>query len=154
MRPFGRVVKGGRPFPALRLQSGRQRRYNARVTAENSKLQIAERRIDDVTLLELSGELTLDDGELAFRSYIHTLLDEGHRKILLDLGRVGTVDSAGVGMLVAKLKTIRDHGGDMKLLHMTPRTSRVFGMMKIRSMFESFDDESLAVKSFASDVRS
>ena len=114
-----------------------------------SKLKIIERRVDDVTILVLVGEMTLDDGDLVFRQKVHDLLDEGRIKILLELGGVTKIDSAGVGMLVAKLKSTREHHGDMKLLHLTSRSSRVFGMMRILTAFETLDDETQAIKSFS-----
>jgi anti-sigma B factor antagonist len=117
-----------------------------------SKLQVIERRFDDVSVLDLIGELTLDDGDLVFRRKIHGLLDENRVKILLNMGGVTQIDSAGVGMLVAKLKATRDKHGDMKLLHLTPRSSRVFAMMKILTAFEAFEDEAQAIESFAFDV--
>jgi anti-sigma B factor antagonist len=58
------------------------------------------------------------------------------------------VDSAGVGMLVAKIKTVRDAGGEMKLLNLTERNSRLLGVMKVLNSFESFSDEAEAVRSF------
>ncbi|HEX7778823.1 MAG TPA: STAS domain-containing protein, partial [Vicinamibacterales bacterium] len=73
-----------------------------------SKLQIVERRIGDVTLLVLSGEMLVDDGDLALRQQIHDLLDQGRDKILIDLAAVTHIDSTGVGMMVAKQKTVRD----------------------------------------------
>ena len=118
-----------------------------------SKLQIIERRVNDVTVLELIGDMTLDDGDLVFRRKIHELLEEGRIKILLDLGGLTKIDSAGVGMLVAKLNTTRDKHGDMKLLHLTSRSSRVFGMMKILTAFETLEDEAQAIQSFGFDVR-
>ena len=117
-----------------------------------SKLHIVERRVDDVTILELSGEMTLDDGDLVFRKKIHDLLNEGRIKLLLELGGLSKIDSAGVGMLVAKLKMTREHHGDMKLLHLTSRSSRVFGMMRILTAFESHEDEAQAIESFRFDV--
>ena len=114
-----------------------------------SKLQIIERRVDDVTILELVGELTLDDGDLVFRRKIHELLEEGRIKILLEVGGVTKIDSAGVGMLVSKLKTTREHHGDIKLMHLTAHSSRVFGMMRILTSFETLDDEAQAIRSFS-----
>ena len=113
-----------------------------------SKLKIVERRVGDVTVLELVGEITLDDGDLVFRKKVHELLDEGRLKILLDFGGVSKIDSAGVGMLVAKLKTTHEHHGEMKLLHLTSHSSRVFGMMRILTSFEAFEDEAQALESF------
>ncbi len=117
-----------------------------------SKLRLDDRQVGDVTVLNLTGEITLDDGDLVFRRKVHALLDAGHHKVLLNLAGVTKVDSAGVGMLVAKLKTVREKGGDIKLLHMTSRSARLFGVMKILLVFESFDDEATAVKSFAVSV--
>ena len=114
-----------------------------------SKLQIVERRVDDVTILELVGEMTLDDGDLVFKRKVHELLEEGRIKILLDIGGITKIDSAGVGMLVAKFKMTRERHGDMKLLHLTSRSSRVFGMMRILSSFEVLEDEAQAIKSFS-----
>jgi anti-sigma B factor antagonist len=113
-----------------------------------AKLKIVERRAGGIVVLGMSGALTLDDGDLTFRQHIHTLLEEGHNRILLDLEGVTTVDSAGVGMLVAKLNTVRDHGGEMKLLHLSTRGSRVLNSMKVLSAFESFEEESVALRSF------
>lgn len=120
----------------------------------NSKLQIGERRFDEVTILDLTGEITLDDGDLAFRRRVHELLDEGRIKILLNMSGVTRIDSAGVGMLAAKLKTVREKQGDMKLVNLTARSSQLFGMLKILTVFESFDAEPIAIQSFAYKVRS
>ena len=69
-------------------------------------------------------------------------------KIVLDLGALTNVDSSGVGMLVAKLNTVRAAGGDIKLVHMTSRSLRLLATMKILTVFETFDDEDSAVRSF------
>jgi anti-sigma B factor antagonist len=113
-----------------------------------SKLQIVERRIGDVTMLVLSGEMLVDDGDLALRQQIHDLLDQGRDKILIDLAAVTHIDSAGVGMMVAKQKTVRDRGGDLKLLHLTSRSQRLLALMKLASVFEAFEDEDTAIESF------
>jgi anti-sigma B factor antagonist len=115
-----------------------------------AKLQIAERRLGDVTVLVLSGEMLVDDGDLALRQRIHELIEQGRVKIVIDLAAVAHIDSAGVGMIVAKQKTVRDHGGDLKLLHLTTRSQRLLALMKIVSVFEAFDDEGAAVQSFGS----
>lgn len=115
-----------------------------------SRLTIAEREAGDVTILTLTGEIHLDDGDLAIRKRVHELLDGGRLKLLLDLAGVTHIDSAGVGMLAGKVKTVRDRGGDMKLVNLTSRSQRLFGMMKLHLTFETFDDEDLAIQSFAS----
>lgn len=114
-----------------------------------SKLQIVEREAGDVTILDLAGEITLDDGDLVYRKKIHELLDQNRLKILLNLSGVARIDSAGVGMLAAKLKTARERHGDVKLVSLTSRSSHLFGMMKILTVFEAFETEDAAIKSFA-----
>lgn len=117
-----------------------------------SKLTIEERNAGDVTVLVLTGQMLLDDGDLAFRKRIHDLIDRGVAKIVLDLGGVTYIDSSGVGMLVAKLKTLQEHGGNMKLLHLTRRAESLFGMLKLLIVFETFHDEAEAVRSFGPSV--
>jgi anti-sigma B factor antagonist len=114
-----------------------------------SKLTIEERRAGDVTILVLTGEMLLDDGDLAFRRRIHDLIDRGFAKIVLDLGGVTYIDSSGVGMLVAKLKTLKEHGGDMRLAHLSRRAESLLGMLKLLIVFETFENEAAAVRSFA-----
>jgi anti-sigma B factor antagonist len=113
-----------------------------------SKLHIDQRQVADVTLLILSGEMHLDDGDLAFRRKIHELIAEQRVKIVIDLGGVTSIDSSGVGMMAAKLKTVRESGGDLRLLHLNARGHRLFTLAKLRTAFESFDDEAAALRSF------
>jgi anti-anti-sigma factor len=112
------------------------------------KLRIDERVADGITILTLSGEMRLDDGDLAFRRKIHELIDRGCTRIIVDLNGVTSIDSSGVGMMAAKLKTVRESGGDLRLLHLNARGQRLFTLAKLRTAFETFDDESAAVKSF------
>lgn len=119
----------------------------------DSKLSVVERESGDVTTLVLTGEITLDDGDLVFRKRIHDLVDRGRFKVLLDLGGVTYIDSSGIGMIAAKLKTLREQGGDMKLVHLTTRGQRLFSMTKLLLNFETFESEEQALKSFAFKVR-
>jgi anti-sigma B factor antagonist len=113
-----------------------------------SKLTIEERHGDEVTVLVLTGQMLLDDGDLAFGKRIRELVERGRAKVVLDLGGVTYIDSSGVGMVVAKLKTLKEKGGDMKLLHLSRRTESLLGMLKLLIVFETFDDEAAAVRSF------
>ena len=115
----------------------------------DSKLRIAEHQVDDVAVLVLSGEMLLDDGDLLFHRRIAELTGRGVAKVVVDLGGVTYIDSSGVGMLAAKLKHLRDRGGDMRLANLTSRSQRLFGMMKLMIAFETFDDEASAVRSFS-----
>ena len=113
-----------------------------------SKLYIEERPLDDVTLLVLTGEMLLDDGDLVFRRHVHELIDRGRMKILVDLAGVSYIDSSGVGMMAAKLKTVRDRGGDIRLLRLNTRGHRLFSVAKLHTVFEIFNDEAMALRSF------
>ena len=113
-----------------------------------SKLTIEERHAADVTVLVLTGQMLLDDGDLAFGKRISDLIDRGCAKIVLDFGGVTYIDSSGVGMIVFQLKTLQQNGGDMKLLHLNPRAESLFGMLKLLMMFDRFEDEAAAVRSF------
>jgi anti-sigma B factor antagonist len=121
--------------------------------AQASQLTITEQEAGDVTTLMLSGQITLDDGDLALGQAVHDLVERGRQKILLDLGGVSYIDSAGVGMMAGSLKTVRERGGDMKLVNLTTRGQRLFGMMKLQLVFEIFEDADMAVRSFAYSTR-
>jgi anti-sigma B factor antagonist len=114
----------------------------------DSKLRIDERNIAAVTLLTLVGEITLDDGDLAFGRRINDLVAGGRVQILVDLDAVTAIDSSGVGMMAAKLKEVRKHGGDIRLLRLNARGQRVLAVLKLRTVFEVFDDEDVALRSY------
>jgi anti-sigma B factor antagonist len=114
-----------------------------------SKLQIEERAVDDVTVLVLTGEMLLDDGDLEFRRQIDALVNSSRVRILVDLAGVTYIDSSGVGMMVAQLKAVQRRGGDIRLLRLNSRGQRLFSLLKLRSTFETYDDEALALRSFA-----
>ena len=116
----------------------------------DSHLAIEERHDGNVTVLTLTGEITLDDGDLRFRKCIHDLIDQGHTQVVADLAHVTYIDSSGVGMLVAKMKTLRERGGDLRLARLSRRGERLFGMLKLLIAFETFDDVAAATRSFAS----
>jgi anti-sigma B factor antagonist len=113
-----------------------------------SKLTIEERHSGDVTVLALTGQMLLDDGDLAFGRWISDLIERKHTKVVLDLGGVSYIDSSGVGMIVFQQKALKQQGGDMKLLHLNRRAETLFGMLKLLIVFDRFDDEAAAVRSF------
>jgi anti-sigma B factor antagonist len=120
---------------------------------ETSRLQIDEHRIGDVTVLVLSGDITIDDGDLAFRKKVHELVEAGQVKLIADLAGVGYIDSSGVGMLVAKAQTVRQKQGDIKLVGLTRRTQSLLAMLKLTMVFETFDDRESAVRRYAWSAR-
>lgn len=115
----------------------------------DSKLTIEEQLSGPVAVLTLKGQMVLDDGDLAFGRRVRDLADRGVTKLVLDLSDVTYIDSSGVGMLVAKLKTLRERGGDIRLLKLNPRAESLLGMLKLLVLFETFQDEGAAVRSFS-----
>jgi anti-sigma B factor antagonist len=114
-----------------------------------SKLKIEERVVDDVVIITLTGEISADDGDIAFGKRVDELvLRQGHRKVLVDLAGVTYIDSAGVGIMVGEYKIVRDKGGALKLLNLSMQSHRILAMMKLRSVFEVFEDEAMALRSF------
>lgn len=117
-----------------------------------SKLTMEERHAGGVTVLVLTGQMLLDDGDLVFGKRISDLIERGCAKIVLDLGGVTYIDSSGIGMIVFQQKALKQHGGDMKLLHLNRRAETLFGMLKLLIVFERFEDEAAAVRSFGGRV--
>ena len=112
------------------------------------RIRIVEEQVGDVTILRLNGRLELEQGDLAFRDYINNLVADGRSNILLDLKDVTRIDSAGIGMLVSKYLTARKSGGTIKLLHLTRHSDHLINITRLATVFEVFDDEEAALKSF------
>lgn len=113
-----------------------------------TRMRIVERRIGDVTILQLIGRLELETGDIILRDTINRLVESGQVKLVLDMKEVTRLDSAGIGMLVSKYLTARRGGGSIKILHPTERTDHLMDITKLTTVFEVFDDEESAVKSF------
>ena len=119
------------------------------MTQPSSKLRIAEKQVDDLTVLTLSGEITADDGDIAFGKYVDELIKRDHLKIVVNLAEVSYIDSAGVGMMVAEARILKQSGGLMKLSNLSGRSHRVLAMLKLKTVFEVFDEEAAALQSFS-----
>ncbi len=113
-------------------------------------MTITERRRDDVVILDIDGKILLGEGDVQLREAIRRLLQSGARKILLNLANVPYMDSAGLGELVRAYTTVRREGGELKLLNLTARIQDLLTITKLISVFESFDSEDAALKSFTS----
>jgi anti-sigma B factor antagonist len=111
-------------------------------------MTITERRVGPVTILALRGRLVLDDGDSLLRQRIDDLVGGGHTKILADLTNLDYVDSAGIGVLIAKYLSVRRKGGDLKLLRLSSRTHHALEITHLLTVFEAFDSEAEAVQSF------
>jgi anti-sigma B factor antagonist len=115
-------------------------------------MTITERRVGDVTLLRLGGRIVFGDGASELRARLNDLLDEARLKFLLDLRDVSYIDSFGVGVIAAKYVSICRKGGAMKLLKLSPRTHRVLHISGLLNIFQFFENEEDALRSFAAAV--
>jgi len=113
-----------------------------------AELDLKERQAGDVTILDLSGEVRMGDGSIALRDAIRTLADEGKKKVLLNLAGVKYVDSSGIGELIANYTTISRQGGQLKLLNLTDRIQNLLVITKLLTVFDAYEDEAEALKSF------
>jgi len=111
-------------------------------------MELNERRVDEVVIIDLSGKLTLSSGNVQLRQVIRDLLGRGEKKIVLNLDKVGYMDSAGVGELVASFTTAQSQDASMKLLNLTAKIRDLLQFTQLISVFESHADEAEAVASF------
>jgi anti-sigma B factor antagonist len=111
-------------------------------------MQIDERKIGNVTILDLKGKLTLGDGDELLRSKINGLVQAGAKQIVLNLGQVPYIDSAGLGEVVRTYTTVKKQDGTLKLLNLTKRIQDLLMITKLLTVFDTFDNEAEAVKSF------
>jgi anti-sigma B factor antagonist len=105
------------------------------------------RRLDDVVVLDLSGRITIGEGTVILRDAIRKMLAAGDRKFLLNLANCDYIDSSGLGELVTSFTTVRNAGGELKLVNLTRRVQDLLQITKLLTVFESFNDETEAVKS-------
>lgn len=111
-------------------------------------MTLTERRLGDVTVLDLKGRLVLEEGDAVLRERVSALAAEGRLKILLNLRDVTYIDSCGVGVLIAKFVSVRRKGGDVRLLHLTARSRHLMEISKLMDVFHIYDSEAEAVASF------
>ena len=112
-------------------------------------MKISTRQVDDVTVVDCSGRITLGEGSITLREMVSGLLAKGQKKILLNLGDVNYIDSSGIGELVSAFTTVRKQGGDLKLLNLTKKVHDLLQITKLYTVFDVKDDEAAAVKSFS-----
>ena len=116
-------------------------------------MQIEERNVGDVVVLDLKGKITLGEGDELLKDKVNSLVNQGRRKILLNFGDVPYVDSAGLGEIVRTYTTVSRQGGSLKLLNLTKRITDLLAITKLLTVFETFDAESDAIKSFSSSAK-
>ena len=112
-------------------------------------MKVNTRQVDGVTILDLSGRITLGEGSVQLRDVVRDLLSKGSKQILLNLGDVNYIDSSGIGELVSAYTAVRNQGGDLKLLNLTKKVHDLLQITKLYTVFDIKDDEASAVASFA-----
>jgi len=111
-------------------------------------MTIETRTVNDVTILDIHGKITIGEGSAEIRNKVRDLLQAGRKKILLNLGDVSYVDSSGIGELVSSYTTVTNQGGDLKLLNLTKKLRELLAITKLLTVFDTFDDEDKAVASY------
>ena len=112
-------------------------------------MQIEERQSGEVTVIRVTGDITLNKGgDVLLKDKVQSLLQQGKKKLLLDLGGVSYVDSAGLGQLVQVYATTKNHGGSLKLLNLTKRLKDLLVVSKLLTVFDSYESEAEALGSF------
>jgi anti-sigma B factor antagonist len=102
----------------------------------------------DIAVVDLSGRITLGDGSGTVRETVKNLINQGKKQVLLNLGDVTYIDSAGLGELVGSYATISNQGGQIKLLNAQSKVRDVLQVTKLYTVFENFTDEATAIRSF------
>ncbi len=111
-------------------------------------MAITPRRFDDVVVLDLSGRITIGEGTLMLRDRIQGMLEEGQMRFLLNLSDVDYIDSSGLGELVSSFTTVKNQGGTLKLLSLTRRVRDLMQITKLLTVFDVYEEETEALKSF------
>jgi anti-sigma B factor antagonist len=110
--------------------------------------KLTSRQVGDVTVIDAAGRITLGEGASAFRDAIRDLAAKGHKKLLLNLADVSYIDSSGIGEMVSGFTTVTNGGGQLKLLGLSKRVKDLLQITKLYTVFETFDDETEAIRSF------
>ena len=116
-------------------------------------MQIEERPVGEVIVLDLKGKITLGEGDELLKDKINSLLNQGRRKLVLNLADVPYIDSAGLGEVVRTYTTVSRQGGSLKLLNLTKRITDLLSITKLLTVFETFDSENEAVRSFSASAK-
>src|SRR5688572_9659514 len=112
-------------------------------------MQLEQRNVGDVAIVKVVGDITLNKGgDILLKDKINSLLQQGNKKVLLDLGAVSYVDSAGLGQLVHVHTTTTHHGGKLKLLNLSKRLSDLLVVTKLATVFDSYENEKEALASY------
>ncbi len=111
-------------------------------------MKATNRQVDGVSIVDMSGRITLGEGSVVLRDTIRDLIGKGEKKILLNLGDVTYIDSSGIGELVSAFTAVRREGGELKLLKLTKKVHDLLQITKLYTVFDIKDDEAAAIKAF------
>ena len=111
-------------------------------------IQASTRVVDGVAIVDISGQLRLGEGTGRLREVVQQLVHDGYRKILVNLGGVVHIDSSGIGELMSIYSSLRNQGGDLKLMNLTKNVRNLLQVTRLYTVFDVYDDQTSAVKSF------
>ena len=114
-------------------------------------MQISERIVGKVAIVEVTGDIVLSDGDVALKDKVSSLRQQGYTRVVVDLGKVSYMDSAGLGGLIHAYATTKNAGGALKLMRVTKRLKDLLTITKLVTVFDTFDDEAAALASFPVD---
>jgi anti-sigma B factor antagonist len=129
-------------------KAGRTRRLRRELRADEMDLRATYRDAGAVTVVEIGGRITLGEGSALLRKTIREVLDDGRTKIVLNLADVNYIDSSGIGELVTAFTTVKNRGGNLKLLHLTKKVHDLLQLTKLFTVFDVYSDENTALGSF------
>ena len=111
-------------------------------------LEVKIRRVDSIVIVEPSGRITMDHGDRELRNQVHQAIWQGGRNFLINFKDVPYLDSSGLGVLVSLYTSLTNNGGSLKFLHLNSKIRQVLDLTQLLRLFECFDDEEAALKSF------
>jgi len=112
-------------------------------------MKVSTRQVDGVVVMDLSGRITLGEGSVVLRDAVRELLSKGNKKILANLADVNYIDSSGIGELVSAFTTVKNQGGELKLLNLTKKVHDLLQITKLYTVFDVKDNEAAAIQSFS-----
>jgi anti-sigma B factor antagonist len=116
-------------------------------------MQIEERAVGDVVVLDLKGRITLGEGDQLLKDKVNSLVNQERKRIVLNLAGVPYIDSAGLGEIVGSYTTVSRQGGSLRLLNLTKKITDLLAITKLLTVFETFESEDEAVRSFSASAK-
>jgi anti-sigma B factor antagonist len=111
-------------------------------------MKVAIRQVDGITILDLSGRITLGEGSITLRDSVRDVLAKGSKNILLNLAQITYIDSSGIGELVSAFTSVKNAGGELKLLNLTQKVHDLLQITKLYTVFDIWDNEASAITAF------